>query len=323
MVEIDYIVCYIDYSQKEIVELWEKTTGNEYGNNANHVYLDFSLIVKQILKNLPFIRNLYIVCKDIQKLPDDLNELIRSSDNRIIRVNESEIMPNNYITFSSACIEMFLWKIPGLSEYFIYGNDDMIPLKPLSIDNFFEDGVPHIRFNKYKSKFGCLYDLHNSNNTNLIFNRIKNNDEYSECLRTEHTIRPMRKSICEKCYDEYESFIMSSLYKVRYFNNFNFDLYMLYGVRYDMIRNKQLNYKFLYQHANQYKLKRLSILIDNGYYDMLCDVLCINDSLGLEENNCDGIKSEFLNLIEKVNNPPSKSETTTKTNTIRRFRTNL
>ena len=39
--------------------------------------------------------------------------------------------------FSSPCIEMFLHRIPGLSEHFIYANDDMFPLSPLEEGDFF------------------------------------------------------------------------------------------------------------------------------------------------------------------------------------------
>lgn len=306
--DIDYVISYIDYSQKEVVDLWEKTTGRVYENNANSNYLNFYLTLKLILDNIPFIRKLHIVCKDVQILPDDVNTLIEKSNGKIVRVNESQIMPDNYISFSSGCIEMFLWKIPDLSEYFIYGNDDMIPIKKMNVNHFFEEDKPHILFGKSDNKFGCIYDLHCSNNTNLIFHRTKNNDSYSQIIKTKHTVRPIRKSICEDCFNEYEKFIMSSLYPVRFFNNFNFDLFMIYGLRNDTVINKKSPYRFSMMSPNPQKLQTYQKFIDEGLYNMLPDMICINDSTKVQEEDCKKTKEELENLIKKLSgNIPQRS----------------
>lgn len=67
---------------------------------------------------------------------------------RLRIVRQSEFVPREFLpTFSSITIEHFLWRIPGLSEYFLYANDDMMFGKPLSPDFFFaEDGKPYCRF---------------------------------------------------------------------------------------------------------------------------------------------------------------------------------
>src|SRR6185312_8847543 len=45
-------------------------------------------------------------------------------------------------TFNSRVIEAAMWRIPGLSEHFIYANDDMFLNAPVSPENFFRDGKP-------------------------------------------------------------------------------------------------------------------------------------------------------------------------------------
>ena len=53
-----------------------------------------------------------------------------------------EVLP----TFNSTTIEMFIANIPDLAEHFIYGNDDIYPLRPTLPDDWFtEDELP--RFN--------------------------------------------------------------------------------------------------------------------------------------------------------------------------------
>jgi len=56
-------------------------------------------------------------------------------------VLHEDIIPEKYLpTFNSTTIEMFLCKIKGLSEHFIYFNDDMFPVMPHSMNDFFIDG---------------------------------------------------------------------------------------------------------------------------------------------------------------------------------------
>ncbi len=59
-------------------------------------------------------------------------------------VDHTEIIPSSLLpTFSSICIEMYLDRIPGLSEHFIYANDDIMLNRPLEPSDFFsENGKP-------------------------------------------------------------------------------------------------------------------------------------------------------------------------------------
>jgi hypothetical protein len=45
-------------------------------------------------------------------------------------------------TFNARVIEAAMWRIPGLSEHFVYANDDMFLNGPVSGADFFEDGKP-------------------------------------------------------------------------------------------------------------------------------------------------------------------------------------
>lgn len=58
-------------------------------------------------------------------------------------VKHSDFIPAEYLpTFNSNVIEMFLHRIPGLSEKFVYFNDDVFLLRPVSPDYFFHQGLP-------------------------------------------------------------------------------------------------------------------------------------------------------------------------------------
>lgn len=69
-------------------------------------------------------------------------------------VDHTEIIPSNLLpTFSSIGIEMYLDRIPGLSEHFIYANDDTMLNRPLEPSNFFsEEGKPIVWMSKPSGK---------------------------------------------------------------------------------------------------------------------------------------------------------------------------
>jgi len=297
---IDYIISYCDYSDDDVRDLYENVTGLEYNSNVNSNYIDITLTLKLILKNLNFINKVYLVCKDVQVLPDSTIKLINESSGRIIRVNESEFMPNGYITFSSACIELFMWRIPGLSEYFIYGNDDMIPMKPLFKEYFFKDGKPRASFNWKKCPNNCLYDLHMSNATNLVYDRRSNNSDYSQVCYTQHTLRPLTKSLCEECYCKYERFIMGSLHTVRYFNNMNMDLYLMYGLKNELVFDEKLPYKFCFRSVGDDELNNWLKSVLGGKMNYLNDVECINDAWWVTQEMVSETKSLLEDLMTKI-----------------------
>ncbi len=296
---VDYILPYIDFTQEEIQQLYKKITGTDYVNDDNSTYIDLTLSLKLILKNLPFLNKIYITCKDVQKLPDSTEQLINELKGKIVRVNESEFMPDNYISFSPGCIEMFIWKIPGLSEHFIYSNDDMFICKEMNVNNFFSTNInntPIMEYHNHSYNYCCLYDLWGANVNNLIYNKIKNNDNYQDRKVSLHSLRPLLKSICKQCFDKYKDFIMNSLTHIRFFNNFYIDLFTIYGLKNNLVENK-INYTFKYIVANN---KDITNMI-NMTYEELPSVLCCNDAIESTEhiNELADTLNIFLNKLLK------------------------
>ena len=62
--------------------------------------------------------------------------------------------------FNASVIEHFLCQIPGLTEHFLYANDDMYINKPVTPNTFFaSDGLPIIRFNRRPfRKFSLVFE---------------------------------------------------------------------------------------------------------------------------------------------------------------------
>lgn len=87
---------------------------------ADHNELMYSL--RSIEKYAPWIRNIFLVTNG--QVPNWLDV----NHPKIHLVNHSTIFPNkNHLpTFNSLAIESHLYEIPGLSDDFIYLNDDML-----------------------------------------------------------------------------------------------------------------------------------------------------------------------------------------------------
>lgn len=106
----------------------------------------------------PWINHIYIVTDN--QCPKWLNV----ANPKITIVDHSEILPTDALPlFNSTAIETCLHRIPGLSEHFIFGNDDMIFSAPVSPDSFFKaDGTPIVhlsgqRFNRRKAERKGIY----------------------------------------------------------------------------------------------------------------------------------------------------------------------
>lgn len=88
--------------------------------------------VRSINKFMPWIRKIFIVTdgqdpKVNSKIPVEI------VDHKIIFRDYEKYLP----TFNSLSIEAMLWRIPQLSEHFIYLNDDLLICRPVTPDTFF------------------------------------------------------------------------------------------------------------------------------------------------------------------------------------------
>ena len=85
-------------------------------------------------EKLEIYRSLYGIYKD-------LNDKVNYVYHRSIFKEYSDYLP----TFNSIAIETMLWRIEGLSEHFLYFNDDVFLARPLKNKDFFYDGKTIIR----------------------------------------------------------------------------------------------------------------------------------------------------------------------------------
>ena len=123
----------------------EKAHGEaRYFNNDE---LKYSL--RSIEKYMPWVNHIYVVTN--KQRPTWL-----ANHPKISIIDHQEIIPNDLLpTFNSIMIEMYLHKIPGLSDKYIYFNDDVFVNEYLSPSFFFVKDKPVVRLT-YEDKYPFL-----------------------------------------------------------------------------------------------------------------------------------------------------------------------
>lgn len=120
------------------------------------VYTLLRYSLRSIDRFAPWIRQVYLVTCRPQK-PDWL--LLDHPGVTVIHHDELFDNPAYLPTFSCHCIESYIHRIPGLSDYFLYMNDDFLLGAPVVLDDFL---TPDGRLLVYGTIFGeripFLYD---------------------------------------------------------------------------------------------------------------------------------------------------------------------
>lgn len=142
---IDLVYLWVDGDDPAWLEkkiYWQKKYGlyDEYAAGVSRYRdrdeLKYSL--RSTEKYLPWVRTIFIVTD--HQVPKWLN----TKHPKVRIIDHTDIFPADALpVFNSSAIETRIPFIPGLSEHFIYTNDDVFVNKPLTWDFFFsEDGLP-------------------------------------------------------------------------------------------------------------------------------------------------------------------------------------
>lgn len=140
MDKIDFVVTWLDSTDPEWQESYFKYRPDNNGlkSNARFRNMDiFKYWFRAVEEYAPWVNKVYLITNG--KFPNWINR-----DNpKLVLVKHSDYVPEEYLpTFSSCTIEMFLHRIKGLSNQFVYFNDDMYLNAPVNPEYYFKGGLP-------------------------------------------------------------------------------------------------------------------------------------------------------------------------------------
>lgn len=206
----NWISCFNKYTPG--VQKTEQTTAINRFRAQNNF---FRFFFRGIAKNMPWINNVYLLVMSESQVPAWINR------ETVKIITHDQFIPKEYLpVFNSSTIEMFLQNIPGLSEKFIYANDDFYYLKPATPEQFFSDDNL------------CLFNLAvdtvdpaqlpDSTTSKSWFKNCQNNHDLIfnttgavPYLRLRHEFRPYLKSEMQKCFNEHKTAILNSISRFR------------------------------------------------------------------------------------------------------------
>ena len=145
MNKIDFVVIWVDGGdpvwQAKKAEYSKSIDTSKKSMNSIKAYRDwgtFKYWFRGVEKFAPWVNKVYLVTD--QQKPSWLN----IASEKLVLVDHSDIIRKDYLpVFSANPIESNIHRIPGLSEHFVFFNDDVYLTAPVEpMDFFSEEGLP-------------------------------------------------------------------------------------------------------------------------------------------------------------------------------------
>ncbi len=137
--KIDFVVTWVDGNDP----VWQADKAKHLGEGGDaHIkrFRDWDQLkywFRSVEKNAPWVNKIHFITYG------HLPEWLDTSNPKLNIVNHSDFIPEEYLpVFNSTAIEIHMHRIKGLSEQFVYFNDDMYLMKPCSPSDFFVNGLP-------------------------------------------------------------------------------------------------------------------------------------------------------------------------------------
>ena len=140
--KIDFVITWVDDSDPKWRKEFEGYSAKEtrYINTDACRYRDWGTLrywFRGVEKFAPWVHKIYFVTYG--HLPKWLN----TNNPKLVIVKHEDYIPAKFLpTFNCFAIEFFFHKIKGLSDRFVYFNDDMFLINHIRPDRFFKDGLP-------------------------------------------------------------------------------------------------------------------------------------------------------------------------------------
>lgn len=138
--DIDFVLLWVDGSDPEWQKQKKEYSHDSMDDDRPQRYRDLGFLrywFRGVELYAPWVRNIYLVTWG--HLPEWLN----TDHPKLHIVKHSDYMPAEYLpTFNSHALELNLFRIKGLSEHFVYFNDDAFLIDHTKPTDFFKNGKP-------------------------------------------------------------------------------------------------------------------------------------------------------------------------------------
>lgn len=139
MEKIDFVVLWVDSNDPEWIASYNRYRPDKPIQDVSRFrnWNIFRYWFRAVEKYAPWVNKVYLVTNG--RFPDWINP----NCGKLVLIKHSDYMPNKFLpTFNSRAIELNLGRIDGLSEHFVYFNDDIFINAPVNPEHYFREGLP-------------------------------------------------------------------------------------------------------------------------------------------------------------------------------------
>lgn len=139
--KIDFVVTWLDSTDPEWQKEFNKYKGiTNDGDQTSARYRDWDLFkywFRAVENYAPWVNKVYLITNGT------FPKWINKNHPKLVLVKHSDYIPEKFLpTFNSCTIELHMNKIKGLSEHFVYFNDDCYINAPITPKYYFRKGLP-------------------------------------------------------------------------------------------------------------------------------------------------------------------------------------
>lgn len=252
-------------------------------------------VMRGIDTYMPFIDRIHLVVMMDSQVPEWVNR------DKVNIVYHEDIIPKNLLPlFNALSIEMFIHKIPGLSEEFIYFNDDFFATQSLDYSDFF-DGNGNIYNEMKDTGLRDGYYLKSTIfSTQLAAAISDKNIEENYWVVPQHTMAPMIQSSQEYVFKRLENILIASVSKFRSPQNTHQYLFTNYLYFCNKVIERGLPFKMLFTASTTIEE------VETTFFDENIKTLCLNDWGDFEGMTYDESRDALGIIMEKKY--PNKSQ---------------
>jgi len=330
--KIDFVLPWVDGDNQEWKKIRKQYMPIQEDNNDSNSSARFrdmetlKYVLRSIEKNCPWFNKIYLITKGYH--PEWLN--INSPKIELVTEDELFIDKSHLPTFSSVAIEMNLSNIKGLSNQFVYLNDDMVIIRKVESTRFFVENKPvdflshgwiprNKLFGLFKKRDTWIHSINNTLdlinkkfapiqlNKTLLYHpsyplksKVSNfilDNIYKKFIWIEHWHHPQPylKSTLQEVYSEFQNEMMEcSKNKFRDNSDLNQYIYRYWELA------KGNFYPYKHDDASISNLASVSVLemLIEEVESNNINFVCFNDSIYLSDIEYDKVKVKLAEYLE-------------------------
>ena len=282
---MDVVITYVDGNDPLWKLDYEKYSDVPVMEKRFRDWGTLKYLLRGVEQHMPFVSNVFLVVSHESQVPQWI-------DKNVVRVVlHKDFIPETLLpTFNCNPIEMHLHNIEGLSEEYIYFNDDLFPVADSRPEDFYRDGKAVLGFSRHLFAGGMFKQI--CRNSDRMARGLLLMPGSLCFLRPQHSCQPMFKSICSKVYGELKEEILTSMTRTRTASNMNQYLYLDYAFYSGRMISERISCKHF--SAAVTSPSRLRRFIRKPYRKFLC----IND-VRLGEQKFNQMQSAVIKAFEE------------------------